>query len=459
MSHTKSEIHFPPDFRWGTATSSHQVEGYNTNNDWWAAEQAGGTVFENQSSGRACDWWLRAENDFDRMAEMGQNAHRLSIEWSRVQPTPDTWSEAALLRYRDMIEGLHARGIEPMVTLYHFTLPKWIAERGGWENKHSPEWFVAYVRKVVTALGDLVTLWCTINEPMVLVGQGYAVDIWPPGERDLNLALKAALNLARAHAAAYHIIREIIPDAQVGLAKHMVVWKPHRDWLPTDHLITKVFDYVTNHAFLRAVTRGQIWIPGRGTFVIDNGKNTLDWLGINYYQRYRVGAKIFNILRNFFPGIPAEVIYQATRRGNQKGPGPWGEIHARGLYESLGAVEKYGIPLYVTENGLPDEYDHYRPRFILMHLYQLSRAIEQGMPVRGYYHWSLVDNFEWDKGYNPQFRFGLLGVDFETQERIPRKSGQLYTEICQQGGLTCEMIQRYAPLALPVIFPHCDGLT
>jgi beta-glucosidase len=454
MPRTNTVFRFPAGFRWGTATSAHQVEGHQANNDWWAAEQAGGYVYQEQRSGAACDWWHHAEKDFDRMVEMGQNAHRLSVEWSRIQPHPDTWSEAALLRYREMIEELRARGIEPMVTLHHFTLPLWMTEQGGWENEQSPALFEAYVRKVVSALGDLVNLWCTINEPMVLIGQCYMVGIWPPGKRSLGAALQVGLNLARAHAAAYHAIHAINPDAQVGLAKHMVVWRPHRIWLPTDHLVSRLVNHATNHIILRAVTRGVVRIPGRRLYRIEGAERTLDWLGVNYYQRYRVGAKIRNILHNFFPGIPANVFYQVTRPGLQKGPGPWGEIHARGLFESLRAVARYGVPLFVTENGIPDEHDKNRPRFILTHLHQLWEALKHEIPVYGYYHWSLVDNFEWDKGYNPQFRFGLFGVDFETQERIPRTSGRLYAEICKQGGISHELAARYEPQVVPLLFPE-----
>jgi beta-glucosidase len=445
---------FPSTFRWGTATSAHQVEGQQTNNDWWAIEQVGGYVYKDQRAGDACDWWRNPEPDFDRMAAVHQNTHRLSIEWSRIQPQADRWSEEALLCYREMLEMLHDRGIEPMVTLHHFTNPLWMAVLGGWENENSPKWFEAYVRKVVSSLGDLVNLWCTINEPTVLLGQGYLYGKWPPRKHSIPSAYQAGLNMAKAHAAAYRAIHEINPDAQVGLAQHMVVWSPYRPWLATDHLVARLVNRISNHVILEALTKGEVRMLGRRFIRLENAANTLDWLGINYYQRFRVGMKIRNFLRTIYSKLPADILYQGTKPGYQKGPGTWGEIHAEGLFDTLWSVSRYNLPIYITENGIPDKDDVYRPRFILTHLHQVWKAIQHGIPVRGYYHWSLVDNFEWSEGYNPEFRFGLFGVDFKTQERIPRASGKMYAQICGNNGISRELVAKYAPQLLPQLFPQ-----
>jgi beta-glucosidase len=448
---------FPSTFLWGTATSSHQVEGGQTNNDWWAIEQVGGYIYEDQRSGDACNWWHDAESDFDRMAAMQLNTHRLSIEWSRVQPRPDKWSENALQRYRQMLESLHERGIKPMVTLHHFTNPLWMAVLGGWENKNSPMWFEAYVQKVVSELGDLVDLWCTINEPMVLLGQGYLLGRWPPNNTSIVALYNAGLNMARAHALAYHTIHRLNPNAQVGLAKHMVVWSPQRRWIPTDYLVSRFVNRVTNHVILDALTKGEVRLLGRRFAKLENAANTLDWLGINYYQRYRVGMRLRNIFRSLFPRLPANIFYQGTEPGYQKGPGEWGEIHAEGLFDTLRSVAKYNLPIYITENGIPDKDDENRPRFILTHLHQLWKAIQIGIPVRGYYYWSLVDNFEWSEGYNLEFRFGLFGVDFDTQERIPRTSGELYARICQHNRISPQLVKEYDPGLLPQLFPEYEA--
>lgn len=437
---------FPADFLWGTATSAHQVEGNLTNNDWWAAEQQGGYVYENQHSGAACDWWNRAEEDFDRMADMGHNTHRLSIEWSRVQPRLGHWDDSALARYREMIQGLRTRAIEPMVTLHHFTNPLWMVERGGWENEDSIAWFEAYVRKVVGAVGDLVTLWCTINEPAVMIGHAYALGRWPPGKHSLTAAIRVGVNVISAHAAAYHAIHEINLAARVGLAKHMIVWRPRRVWMPIDHMVSNTISQAFNHMLLGAISRGVLRMPGRKAQRIAGVTGTLDWLGVNYYQRYRVGLK----LRKLLTGVLQP--WHGTRPGHLKGPGEWGEIHPRGLFQSLKSAMRYRVPLYITENGIPDQYDEHRPRFILTHLQQVSEALKRGIPVKGYYHWSLVDNFEWTEGYDPRFRFGLFHVNFDTQERSLRQSGKLYAEICKLGGISDELVAHYVPDALPLLF-------
>ncbi|NDJ51733.1 MAG: glycoside hydrolase family 1 protein [Chloroflexi bacterium] len=438
-------FHFPRGFLWGTATSSHQVEGQQANNDWWAAEEQGGMIYKNQRSGPACDWWNRAEEDFDRMADLGHRTHRLSIEWSSIQPKPDRWDLGALDRYVEMISGLRERDIEPMVTLHHFTNPIWVAERGGWANENIIPLFQKYVERVVRRLSDQVTLWCTINEPMVLVSQGMMLGLWPPGKRDFSMARRAAINLARAHAVAYHTIHDIDDRAQVGLAKHMVVWNPDHIWLPTDHLVARLFNFISNHIFLRAITQGVVRLPGTRPIRIDRARGTLEWLGVNYYQRYRVGLRMRQMLQSLIPGLSGEFLYRGTRPDHPQGPGTWGEFHPRGLYESLGSLMRYGVPLYVTENGIPSQDDGPRVRFLINHLHQLWNAIQDGFPVQGYYHWSLLDNFEWAEGYNPLYRFGLIEVDFETQQRRVRESGQTYGQIAQANAITRDTVGRFAP--------------
>jgi beta-glucosidase len=436
---------FPKGFRWGTATSAYQVEGNLTNNDWWAAGQQGGYVYDNQTAGRACDWWDHAEADFDRMAEMNHNAHRLSIEWSRVEPSPGVWDESALARYRDMLVGLRMRGIEPMVTLHHFTNPLWLTEQGGWENEAVVGWFERYTRKVTAALGDLTKLWCTINEPAVMISQAYGVARWPPGKADLNAALCAAINLVRAHAVAYRTIHELIPGAQVGLAKHMMVWQPWRAWLPNDRVATNIIRHMFHFLLLGMVTEGIMRVPGRRSLLMPEAANTLDWLGVNYYQRYRVRVNLASP-QTFFLEL-------STKPGVLKGPGEWGEIHPAGLSDVLRTLwRRYRLPMYITENGIPDATDEHRPDFIVSHLHQLWQAVGRAIPVLGYYFWSLVDNFEWTEGYNPRFRFGLIQVDFETQAREVRPSGQLYAAICRQGGLVRDTVEQYTPDLVPGVF-------
>ncbi len=215
----EATIHFPRGFLWGTATAAHQVEGNNTNNNWYAWEQQEGRIRNGDKSGLACDWWGgRWKEDLDRAAETGQNAHRFSIEWSRIQPAPDRWDEEALERYRVMLRGMFERGLTPMVTLHHFSNPLWLEELGGWENDDTPKKFADFVRKSVEALKEYVTYWVTINEPNVYAFGAYVEGTFPPGKMDLNAALPVMVNLARGHALAYKVIHELQPEARVGLS-------------------------------------------------------------------------------------------------------------------------------------------------------------------------------------------------------------------------------------------------
>jgi len=215
----QARFSFPEGFLWGTATASHQVEGGNTNNNWAIWEQDEGRILHGHKTGLACDWWGgRWKQDFDRAAEAGQNAHRFSIEWSRIQPTPDQWDEAALDYYREIVRGLYSRKMTPLVTLHHFSDPLWLVEQGGWESDETPGKYARYVRKVVEALKEYVNIWTTINEPNIYTYFGYVDGAFPPGKKDMQAAFQTAKNLLRGHAAGYGEIHDIQVEARVGLA-------------------------------------------------------------------------------------------------------------------------------------------------------------------------------------------------------------------------------------------------
>ena len=436
-------LHFPPDFRWGTATSAHQVEGNNTNNDWWRWEQEEGHILRGHRSGRACDWWERAEEDFDRAAAMHQNAHRLSVEWSRIEPQDGVWDEAALERYRTMVQGLRQRGIEPMVTLHHFTNPLWLADMGGWERGEVviPR-FRRFVRRVVEALGDLVDLWCTLNEMNVYAVQGYLMGVWPPGKQDFGLTMRVLRTMLRAHAAAYEAIHQVQPEARVGIAHAMIIFDPANPGSPLDRWAARQQDKLFNQAILDALLRGRLPLLGGGPF-LRGVRGTLDWIGLNYYTRRMVA----------FDRREAKALFGRNfiKEGAEQSDGGYGEVYPKGLFRLLRRLSRYGLPLYVTENGLPDADDDQRPRFLITHLRQLWKALQGNIPVYGYYHWSLVDNFEWAEGWT--LRFGLIEVDPETQERRMRPSGELYGEICRANAITHEMVARYAPEVMERLFP------
>ncbi len=255
----QAAYHFPRGFLWGTATAAHQVEGNNTNNQWWMWEQDGHTK---GTSGLAADWWGgRWKEDLDRAAEGGQNAHRFSVEWSRIQPTPDTWDEDALERYRNMLRGMRDRGITPMVTLHHFSDPLWFYEMDAWENEQAPALFEKFVRKTVEALKEYCTLWCTINEPNVYALLGYVTGDFPTRHRGTKVAMQVMANMLRGHAAAYRAIHEIQPESRVGYAHHHRPMVPKRAWNPLDRLMRNLRYSGTNMAFPSALSTGVMKTP------------------------------------------------------------------------------------------------------------------------------------------------------------------------------------------------------
>src|SRR5215208_2207849 len=291
----QATYHFPRGFLWGTATAAHQVEGNNTNNQWWKWEQEGHTQ---GTSGLATDWWGgRWKEDFDRAAEGRQNAHRMSVEWSRIQPTPDSWDEDALERYRTMLRGLRERGLTPMITLHHFSDPLWLFEMGSWEREEVVPLFEKFVRKTVEALKEYCTLWCTINEPNVYALSGYVAGDFPTRHRGLKVAMRVMANMLKGHAVAYRAIHEIQSEARVGFAHHHRPMVSKRSWSPLDRLMRNLRYNGVNMAFPSGISTGTMKTPV-GNFQVPEAKGTQDFLGLNYYSADTV---------SFHPGKPREL--------------------------------------------------------------------------------------------------------------------------------------------------------
>jgi beta-glucosidase len=439
----QATFHFPRGFLWGTATAGHQVEGSNPNCCWSAWEQEPGRILQDHKSGLANDWWNgRWREDFDRAAEAHQNALRISVEWSRIQPAPDRWDEDALDRYREMVRGLQERGIVPLVTLHHFNDPIWFADRGGWEIEEAVGYFEKYVRKVVDALREYVTLWCTINEPNIFLTFGYILGLFPPGKKDLRAALRAAPILARAHAAAYRAIHSIQPQARAGIATHYRGFLPAKKWFPLDKLAAGLQFRLLNEMFPRVLHTGRMPFPV-GSIRIPEARGTQDYLGINYYTRENVAFSLRYTNQMFgrrsFP------------EGADLGDAGLNANDPPGMFEALKWGLQFNIPMIVTENGIEDAKDTIRPRYMVQHIHQVWRAVNFNWPVKGYFWWTLVDNFEWDRGWTQ--RFGLWELDPETQARKKRPSADLYAEICRENGLSSEMVAKYAPEVLEKLFP------
>lgn len=437
-------IHFPKGFLWGTATAAHQVEGNNTNNNWYRWENTPGAIINGQKAGLACDWWGgRWKDDLDRAHSTGQNSHRFSVEWSRIQPAPDRWDDEALNVYVEMCRSLVQRGMTPLVTLHHFSDPLWLVDLGGWENDETPLKFAAFTRKVVDALRDYVNLWVTINEPNVYAMGGWVSGDFPPGKHDLGLAIRVFKNLALGHAMAYKIIHEVQPEAQVGIALNYRSLLPARPNMPLDRMVTNIQHQIYNNSFTDTLSTGRMDLVFK-KIKLPEARGTQDFIGVNYYTRDLV---------KFNPGAAGEMF---GRRSYPQGAliSPTGFLAnvPEGMYESLKWAHRYDKPILVTENGVEDDTDALRPRYLLEHLYQVWRAANFNWRIKGYFHWSLVDNFEWERGWTQ--RFGLWGLDVITQQRIRRPSVDLYEEICHENGISTEMVRKYAPEILESMFPQ-----
>jgi beta-glucosidase len=420
---------FPESFLFGTATAATQVEGGCTTSDWYAFAQEPGRVAHGDRPDVACDTWRRWHEDVALQRSLGFGAHRMSIEWARIEPRPGEIDHAVLDRYRSMLGALRDARIEPMVTLHHFTLPAWLAHEGGVLAPTFVERLARFARVAVGALGDLCRFWITINEPNVLASQAYLLGVWPPAASSPVAAVRAHHRLLEAHVSAYRVLKEARGDAiQVGVAHHLRVAEPERPDSAADRMASRVFARVFNDAFAQATCEGTMYGPldaivrGHGGFRVADARGTQDFFGINYYSRDLV---------RFAPDRPAELFLgRRVPTGAEVSDLGW-EIHPAGLGALVRQwARRSGLPVYVTENGIADASDSKRPAFIVRHLAELLRALADGVDVRGYFHWSLLDNFEWAEGYAP--RFGLIEVDYGTQARRVRASGALYARIARE---------------------------
>lgn len=423
---------FPQGFLWGAATSSHQIEGGNSANDWCEWEERGRTA---ERSGRACGSWERYEEDFDLARSMGHNAHRLSIEWSRIQPEENRWDDAAIRHYQEILKALKDRGIEPVVTLHHFTLPIWFSRLGGWEHPKAADYFAAYARVMVRALGPDIRFWITFNEINVLNYKGYLEGAWPPGKRSVFAAWRAARHLVQAAYRSYEVIhteyrRQAWPPCRVGVAHHLMCSQPSDPSKSCDRKSAAFRKFFNNDFFLRLLTgKPDDWLvilagcSGKGS--------SIDFIGVNYYFREVVRAAGRG---SFWERLIGEVDRERPDvKAGEKNDLGWA-VYPEGLREVvLEAHRTYGLPLMVTENGICTHDEDQRARFIRDHLSALHSAIREGAEVLGYLHWSLLDNFEWSIGYSP--KFGLVRVDFDTLKRTPKTSASAYSAIIRANGI------------------------
>ena len=385
---------FPSDFVWGVATAAHQIEGGNFNNDWWDFEHLAGSGCA-ESSGDACDSWHRWEEDLDLVAGLGLGAYRFSLEWSRIEPADGEFSVAALDHYKRICSGCLERGLLPVVTFHHFTTPRWLAQRGGWESPSAPERLAEFAARSVESLGDVIGWACTINEPNVVASMGYSQGEYPPGVHDAldrHLAVNEAM--VRAHRLTVEALRSGPGSFPVG----MTVSMDEMVASPGGEKVRDMAEEILENTFLRA-TGGD------------------DFVGVQTYTRMHFGP---DGLAPDDPSVPK----------SQMGYEAWPDSVA---YTVRRAAAVTGIPVVVTENGLASEDDAERVAFLSSALSGLQECVDDGIDVRGYFVWSLLDNFEWAQGYRP--KLGLFSVDRTTFERRPKPSASWFAEVARRNGL------------------------
>lgn len=427
-------LEFPKGFLWGTATSSHQVEGGNTNNQWWDWEQHPDHIWHGDKSGEACGWWTKAEADLERAAKLSQNAHRLSVEWSRIEPEEGVWNDAALERYGQILGFMRSRGITPMVTLHHFTNPRWLEQKGAWLHPETPARFARFCEHVVAGLGDLCALWCSINEPVIYAVQGYLLGEFPPGRTSLLETFRVVSALLRGHALASTAIRRASPKANVGIVHHVRLFDPATDAIP-DRMVAGLWDYLFNGALLNALETGVLPPPLGPWTRVPGLRGSNDFFGLNYYTRERVAFDATAPQLGFGRRFTPKEVEQSDAGYNGE---TYGEIYPQGLERALERVSSLKWPVFITEFGLPDADDDQRPSFIVRHLEAAHRAIQAGTDLRGAFLWSLVDNFEWAEGWG--LRFGLIALDQKTGERTERPSARILERIARANAIPDDLL-------------------
>ncbi|MBA2283112.1 MAG: family 1 glycosylhydrolase [Actinomycetota bacterium] len=388
---------FPDGFRWGTATAAHQIEGGNVNNDWWAFEHTEGSGCR-EPSGDACDSWHRWPEDVALCAELGLTDYRFSVEWSRIEPEEGMWSTVAVDRYRRQCEALLAAGIDPVVTFHHFTTPRWVAARGGWTDPATADRFAAFCRRLAGELAPVLRRACTINEPSMVSTLGHLAGVFPPGRQDSDLRRTVNAVFCAAHRQAVDAIRAAAPGVPVGITLAMSDYQAVGG--PAAEARLERIRYRMEDEFFEA-TEGD------------------DFVGVQTYSRTRVGdddvlgpedgVDTLVMGYEFYPEALAATIRRA-----------W----------TLTSGE---VPVLVTENGIGTTDDEQRIRYVRTALEGVLDCIDDGIDVRGYTYWSLLDNFEWAHGYGPQF--GMVACDRTTFERAPKASARWLGSIARANAL------------------------
>ncbi|WXG47158.1 MAG: glycoside hydrolase family 1 protein [Candidatus Atabeyarchaeum deiterrae] len=435
-------IGFPTGFLWGSAISAYQTEGANKNNQWYKWESEGGHIKDGSVCGRAADFYHLYEKDLDLAREFGHNTFRFSVEWARIEPQRGQWNPKEVEHYRNVLRAVRKRGLEPLLTLHHFTNPLWMESRGGWVDQSSIEFFRHYASYLAEQLGDLVNLWTPINEPTAYASASYMLGKFPPCESDLTKYQSVLRHMLLAHAEAYHTVHDTLGKnrtksaPKVGTVKDTEYFQAYDEKSTKDQNEARFLHQFYNASFMDALRTGKVNPPmgsGESVAII---KDAWDFIGFNYYSRMLVKAGAREVLETDKP-LTRNDSFGVTDMGY--------EIYPQGLYQIIKWLQGYHKPIYITENGIAVRDDNLRAMSIVLHLEQVHKAIQEGADVQAYYYWSLIDNFEWDSGFSK--RFGLVEVDYKTLKRSPRPSAEVYKDIAVRNGVLRETLEKYRKLS------------
>ena len=425
-----SKIKFPSSFFWGTATASHQVEGNCINNNWFKWENNKDKnneyrIKDNQVAGIACDHWNRYKEDTHLLKKLGVSHYRFSLEWSKIEPTKGEYNQEAIQHYINVVDELILHNITPAVTLHHFTNPIWFDKLGGFENESNIIHFTTFSNHIFSILSDRVKLWCTINEPEVYSVMGYFNGVFPPGKKNPQLTVNVLKNLLIAHTKTYHLLKKSHngDTCQIGLVKNIMQFDPYRRWHLLDWLVCYITNKVYNDIPINYLKTGKININypffARLNYSNKNAVLATDFFGLNYYSH--------NVLK--FKFSKNEFFENKYRSNDILTDMPYA-IYPEGFYRAIKDAQKVGKPIIITENGIADYNDSRRSLYIRNYLYALKKALDEGVDIRGYFYWSLMDNFEWAEGYD--MKFGLYEVDFKSQKRTLRKGSKALIDIINE---------------------------
>lgn len=396
---------FPKSFLWGTATSSHQVEGNCNNNNWARWENIPGKILNGDKAGLACDHWNKYKEDIQLMKQLGVNTYRFSIEWSKIQPRMNEYSQEAIDHYEQVIDELIAQGIQPMITLHHFTNPLWFEDIGQFEIESNIQYFVNFSEFIFKKFSKKVTYWCVINESEVVAIVGHLFGFFPPGRHNIFQTFQVMKNLIKAHTQVYNRLKALPGGEKVmiGFVKNVMQFDPYNYWNPVERIVCGFLDYLWNGFMLNKL----------------KVEKPLDFIGLNYYSHVNLKFQFTPPFINV--AIPPEEQHLKTTMNYT--------VYAEGFYRALKLVSELNVPIIVTENGIADPSDTLRDIYLRRYLYSLKKAIEENIDVRGYIFWSLMDNFEWMEGYSQ--KFGLYEVNFNDANltRTLRKSAKFFVDI------------------------------